>query len=131
MNAGTLLLRQVHPSFVQRDRITSQVFAPRPSNQNHLSVYDGDQISAEASWQHYTGELRLKSAGVVGVAVSECTSEGIQARADPSDFPEHALIEFGEMGKGCARAVAKRLRVAAEERGWLYREEHVLQEACS
>ena len=123
MNSGTLLLRQVHPSFVQKGRITSQVFAPRSSDQNRLSVYDGDQIPAETAWQHYTSELHRRSAGVVAVTVSECVIEGLQACADPSDFPEHALIKFGKIEKGRIRAVAKRLRVAAEKRGWLYREE--------
>ena len=123
MNVGTLLLRQVHPSFVQRGRITSQVFTPTSSDQNRLSVYDGDLISAEAAWTHYTSELYLRSAGVVAVTVSECVNMGLQARADPSDFPEHAVIEFGKIDRSRSRAVAKRLRVVAEERGWLYLEE--------
>ena len=123
MNVGTLLLRQVHPSFVQRGRITSQVFSPTPKDQNRLSVYDRDQISAEAAWMHYTSQLHLMSAGVVAVTVSECVNEGLQAWADPSDFPEHAVIDFGKIDRSRFRAVAKHLRVAAEERGWLYQEE--------
>ena len=123
MNAGTLLLRQVHPSFVQRGRITSQVFSPTPKDQNRLSVYDGDQISAEAAWMHYTSQLHLRSVGVVAVTVSECVNMGLQACADPSDFREHAVIEFANIDRSRSRALAKRLRVAAKERGWLYREE--------
>ena len=124
MNDRTLLLRQVHPSFVQGDRITSQVFTPRSSDQNRLSVYDGDQISVEAAWGHYEGELHLRSAGVVAVTVSECVSLGLQACRDPSHFPEHAVIAFRRIEKGCIRTLAKRLRVSAEERGWLYRKEY-------
>ena len=123
MNPETLLLRQVHPAFVQADRVTSQVFTPRVNDQNRLSVYDGDQISAEQAWGHYTEELHLLSAGVVAVTVAECLKEGLSARADPTDFPEHAVIEFGAMGKGDIRTVAKRLRVVSEQRGWLYRQE--------
>ena len=125
MNPETLLLRQVHPAFVQADRITSQVFTPRATDQNRLSVYDGDQISAEQAWKHYTEEQRLMSAGVVAVTVAECLKEGLNAYPDPSDFPEHVVIEFGEMGKGRTKAVAKRLRVVAEQRDWLYREEEL------
>ena len=121
MNDLTLLLRQVHPTFVQRDRITSQVFTPRTGGPNRLSVYDGDQISAEAAWEHYENKLNLRSNGVVAVTVSECGGIGLQARPDPSDFPEHAVIEFGSTVKGYIRAAAKRLRVAAEQRSWLYR----------
>ena len=122
MNDATLLLRQVHPSFVQNDRITSQVFKPRSNHQNRLSVYDGDQISAEAAWQHYMERLHLASAGVVAVTVSECTRQGLQAYPDPTDFPEHAVIDFGQMQKRGIRTTAQRLRDAAQDRGWLYRE---------
>ena len=52
MNNETLLLRQIHPSFIQAGHITSQAFRPTPKDQNKLSVYDGDQISAEDAWQH-------------------------------------------------------------------------------
>ena len=123
MNAGTLLLRQVHPSFVQRGRITSQVFTPRLTDGNRLSVYDGDQISAESAWRHYTERQGRMSAGVVAVTVEECDGEGLEVHSDPSDFPEHAVIEFGEKDKGQIRAVAKRLRLAAEQRSWRYQSE--------
>ena len=95
MNAGTLLLRQVHPSFVQMNRITSQVFKPREEIAYRLSVYDGDQISPERAWQHYTEELCLKSVGVVAVSKAECISQGLHVCPDPRDFPEHVHIHFG------------------------------------
>lgn len=123
MNDQTLLLRQAHPSFVQSGRITSQVFTPKLSECNRLSVYDGDKIAVESAWRHYTSELGLKSAGVVAVTVFECLEEDLQPFPDPSDFPEHAVIEFGTMSRRRIRTVAKRLRVAADERGWLHRGE--------
>jgi hypothetical protein len=123
MNDETLLLRQVHPSFVQGDRITSQVFTPRTQGGNRLSVYDGDQIEPETSWRHYTARLRHASTGVMAVSVLECTRQGLQAYPDPTDFPEHAVIDFGQMQGGKVKATAKRLRTAAADRGWLYREE--------
>ena len=124
MNADTLLLRQVHPAFVQMGRITSQVFTPRSTDGNRLSVYDGDQITPEDAWRHYTRTLNRESAGVVAVSVSECSNRGLQATADPVDFPEHAVIQFGALGKGQIQAIAKRLRTAAQERGWLYQMEN-------
>ena len=122
MNPETLLLRQVHPGFVQTDGITSQVFTPKRLNGVQLSVYDGEQISAEAAWAHYTGELQNKSIGVVAVTVSECESNGLIVRPDSKDFQEHVLIEFGQMGRGRIQAVANILRDAAKKRGWLYPE---------
>ena len=123
MNAETCLLRQVHPSFIQMNRITSQVFKPRPTNFNRLSAYDGDQISAEAAWQHYTETLGFKSAGIVAITVADCTSQGLQVHPDPQDFPEHVLVDFGGLERRRIETVAKRFRAAAEERGWLYRRE--------
>jgi hypothetical protein len=63
MNAQTLLLRQIHPSFVQQGRVTSQAFRPTPKDESKLSMYDGDQITPEASWRHYTVTLRFESIG--------------------------------------------------------------------
>jgi hypothetical protein len=67
MPENTFLYRQVHPSWVQAGRITSQVFKPTPKDENKLSAYDGDRISAEKAWIHYTRELSLSSCGVVAV----------------------------------------------------------------
>jgi hypothetical protein len=44
MTEATLLLRQVHPSFIQHGRVTSQVFRPTLKDKRLLSVYDGDLI---------------------------------------------------------------------------------------
>lgn len=121
MNDETLLLRQVHPRFVQRDRVTSQVFTPRSSDANRLSVYDGDQIQPEAAWRHYTVRQTLESAGVVAVTVGECAALDLPARSDPAPFPEHAVIEFGALGRNAITRAAKRLRDVASRRGWLHR----------
>ena len=63
MNNDTLLLRQVHPSWIQNGRVTSQAFTPTPKDNGHLSSYDGDMISAEAAWRHYTNKLGYESSG--------------------------------------------------------------------
>jgi len=52
MNSGTLLHRQVNPSWVQQGRVTSQVFKPTPKDNHRLSVYDGDQVTALQAWLH-------------------------------------------------------------------------------
>lgn len=57
MTSATLLLRQVHPKFMDGSLITSQAFMPFPRDDGKLSVYDGDQIGAADAHQHYTSTL--------------------------------------------------------------------------
>jgi hypothetical protein len=118
----SLLLRQVHPNFVQNDRVTSQAFRPTPKDEGNLSVYDGDMISAEDSWKHHTG-IGLESAGVLAITVRECDAESLVVYPSPQIFPEHAHIDFNAPGvtKSDIRGKAKRLLAAALERGWQYR----------
>ena len=118
MSPGTLLLRQIHPAFVEHGRPTSQAFRPTPKDNGELSVYDGDLISAEKSWMHYTERLELQSAGVLAVTVAECRTLELNVRPDPEPFREHAVIVFAESGQ---RGKAKLLKKKAIERGWLYK----------
>ena len=69
---ATVVYRQIHPSFVQAGFPTSQAFRPTPKDESKLSVYDGDQITAENAFQHYINDLNLSSVGVMGLTVSEC-----------------------------------------------------------
>lgn len=121
MNSETLLLRQIHPSFVQNGRVTSQAFRPTPKDENRLSVYDGGRISPEASWRHFTTDPVCRSAGVMAVKHGECTEQGIPVIADGIPFPEHVHLDFTGLGKGEVERKAKVLVRHAQERGWLYR----------
>ncbi len=123
MTNSTLLLRQVNPSWIQAGRITSQVFKPTPKDENRLSVYDGDQITAEKSWRHYTGELGFSSVGVVAVTVGECQSQGLSAESDPRPFPAHVVINFDGCSGTQVEKKARHLKKAAEARDWQYRTE--------
>ena len=40
MNSKTILLRQIHPIWIQQGRVTSQAFRPTPKDENKLSVFD-------------------------------------------------------------------------------------------
>ena len=121
MNQDTLLHRQVHPNFIRNGETTSQAFTPTPKDNNQLSVYDGDMISASAAWEHYTGILGFRSGGVMSVSVTECQAIDLSVFSDPTDFPEHTLIEFGELTKRQITTKAKLLRQYANARGWLLR----------
>ncbi len=120
MTGATLLLRQIHPNFVQASFATSQAFRPTPKDESKLSVYDNDQITAEESWIHYTTKLQLLSVGTVAVSVAECEAENLPARPDPKPFPEHAVIDFTGLSDGQCRSKSKKLQAKALERGWLY-----------
>ena len=119
MTPATLLFRQVNPSWIKNGRITSQVFKPTPKDAGCLSVYDGDQITAESSWRHYT--IKYQSDGVVAVTVCECKEHDLCVKHDPEPFPEHVVIKFIGYSKSQIEKKAKRLKEAAEIRGWQYK----------
>lgn len=121
MNQDTLLHRQVHPSFVRDDYPTSQAFTPTRKDNHRLSVYDGDMISAALAWEHYTKSLEYDSGGVASVSVAECGAIELSAYSDPTDFPEHALIDFSGLTGRQQRRKAKRLRDYAVARGWQFK----------
>ncbi len=120
MTETTLLLRQVNPSWIQQGRVTSQAFRPTPKDQKRLSVYDGDQITAERSWTHFTHTLGFASVGILAVTVQECADHDLAAVPDPQPFPEHAVIDYSGFAENEIKAKAKHLRTAAETRGWQY-----------
>ena len=123
MTDATLLLRQVNPAWIQAGRITSQVFRPTPKDSKRLSVYDGDQISAEYARSHYVKELGYASVGVVAVTVAECEEQDLPVAPDPVPFPEHVVIKFDGHTNSQIKTKAKLLTQAAETRGWQYRTE--------
>lgn len=125
MTAGTLLLRQVNPHWIRNGRITSQVFKPTPKDEKRLSVYDGDKVSPEGSFRHFTEKLSLSSAGVMAVTMAECRQEELPVIPDPAPFPEHVVIDFISCSNSEIRTKAKLLTKAAENRGWQYQDPQV------
>jgi hypothetical protein len=117
----TLLLRQVHPGFIQDGRPSSQVFRPTPKDEFKLSVYDGDLITPEQSWRHFTGELGCRSAGVLAVTVRECSEQSLPVVSSPEVFEQHAHIDFAGCTTGQIEKKGKKLLAAALGRGWLFR----------
>lgn len=122
MNSETLLLRQAHPNFVKDNLVTSQAFIPFPRDDGNLSVYDGDQISARDSFEHYTRVLGNRSHSVWAVATREADCEGLIGRPDPlPDHPFHACIDFNAIPERAWRKAAKRLKSRALKRGCQHR----------
>lgn len=56
MTGDTLMLRQIHPNFIQNGRVTSQAFRPTPKDESRLSVDNGDMITPEACWKRFTAQ---------------------------------------------------------------------------
>lgn len=122
MNHRTLLLRQVHPNFFPEGEVSSQAFIPFPKDDGKLSTYDGDQITAEASYQHYTVDLGFESVGVWAVNGEEVASIGLIYQSDPIvGNTAHAIVDFGVLPEKECRKLAKRLKKFAVDRGSLYR----------
>lgn len=121
MNSTTILLRQVHPHFVENGEPTSQAFVPNKEDAGNLSVYDGDRIEPAASYVHYTETLGNRSAGVWGVTCGEVEEAGLRSAPDPLEhFPEHAVVDFTAHSAGRYRALAKKLKAKAVARGCLH-----------
>ncbi len=129
MNQDTLLLRQVHPSFVQADSIssqafsiTSQVFKPTPKDEGKLSVYNGQKFTAEGSYHHFIATNPNGSIGVLGVTSNECDTEALPCVEDNNPFDGHATIDFNGLSNNQVDKKAKKLKALALNRGWLYKQ---------
>lgn len=120
MTPDTLLLRQIHPNFVQDGRVTSQAFRPTPKDEFHLSVDNGDRLTAEAAWRRFTADPACTSAGVQAVSRSDCAAQALPVIEDGRPHPEHCSIDFSAFEKKAIEKKAKLLRAAAATRGWLF-----------
>ena len=129
MDSTTLLLRQIHPSFVQDGRVTSQAFRPTPKDQGKLSIYDGDQIDPEPSWQHYTQEVGNDSVGVMGLLGSECDSLDLLYALTEVPYPQHGEIDFNHLNPTHRVKISKKLKAKAVARNWLFRAPVELEQA--
>jgi hypothetical protein len=99
MTPDTLLLRQIHPSFVQRGRVTSQAFRPTPKDDRHLSVDNGDRLTAEDACHRFIANPACTSAGVQAVSQSDCNAQTLPVIEDGRPYPEHCYIDFSDFEK--------------------------------
>lgn len=129
MEKETLLHRQVHPSFVQADKIsvqvfiTSQVFKSTPKDNNKLSVYNSEKFTAKESFFHFISEPKNNSIGVVSVNLKECSLEELNVVEDNLPFDGHCYIDFKDLTPNQVEKKAKKLKIAAINRGWQYKSE--------
>lgn len=132
MNSDTLLHRQINPSWVQNDVVSSQAFIneksiaslafnPSDKDKNKLSVYNGDKYTAEESYMHFTESL--SSAGVLSVTVEEVSSlPDLFAYEDNNPFNGHSIIDYTKVPtKTQVEKRARKLKGIAIARGWTYK----------
>jgi hypothetical protein len=129
MTEETILLRQVHPSFLDNGEATSQAFFPFPKDKGLLSVDDGDLTTAAAAFTHFTEKRKLESAGTWGVSCAEVKSTELDYRSDPvaedkaqgiPANPAHAVIDFGARDEKACRKLARKLKAYANTRKRLH-----------
>jgi len=116
----TMLFRQVHPSFVQAGKVSSQVFRPTPKDKSKLSMYNGDKIDPVKAFEHYTAVLKFSSVGVFGLEKQETDAQNIPVIDDSAPFFEHCSLDFSAFSKSQIERMAKILKVISERRGWLF-----------
>jgi len=131
-----LLYRQVHPSMVQGDTPSNQVFdanvswpsseAFRPGHQDAgcLSVVQGSKTTPKESYEHYVDDLGLTSAGVWAVTVGEAQHVKRRVVDDAglvAEIPFHAYVDFRDCSSpNQMKKYSPKLRDAAKSRGPLY-----------
>ena len=53
VNSDEILMRQIHPTFIQDGRITSSVFEPMKKDKGHLSCTAKSKITEEEAYRVY------------------------------------------------------------------------------
>jgi hypothetical protein len=132
MNGDTLLHRQIHPSWVQNDIISSQAFlaesniaslsfTPSEKDENKLSVYNGEKYTAEESFIHFT--MNFNSTGVLSVSIDEVNTIGnLIVTEDNNPFDGHTVIDYTDISTSTqVKKKAKKLKNIAAARGWTHK----------
>lgn len=112
------LFRQVHPDWIQAGRPTSQAFRPSPKDEGLLSVARGSKTTAAAAFELHTQRRSLRSVGVWGFRLRDCSEIGLDAYDDPVATPvpdpAHAVVDFLSLGHNDIRAKSQLLKARAE-----------------
>lgn len=125
-----LLLRQIHPSWIQEDEVSTAAFTPESvttlafkATKEHnfkLSTAHQEMIGAEEAWERHTQQLGRTSVGVMAVSVDECHAQELPAIHDRYEFEDHVSIDFNGLSNGKRDRKASALRTAAQQRGWQF-----------
>lgn len=134
MKGETLLHRQIHPSWVQNDNISSQAFLtenniaslsfmPSEKDENKLSFYNGEKFTAEQSFIHFTNNFA--STGVLSVSIDEINTIGdLRVEEDNNPFNGHTVVDYSNViSTTQVKKKAKKLKNIAVTRGWTHKKD--------
>lgn len=115
------LLRQLHPSWRQGERITSQLFKPTRKDEGRLSADRGSKVSCDVAYETHRSNGH-PSDGVYAVTVGEVRDEAkLTSYDDPQpEKPAHAYVDMTGLTNRQADAAAGLLRDLAVGRGCLH-----------
>jgi hypothetical protein len=123
-----VLLRSVHPSWVDQGKPTSLAFKPTGKDAGCLSVARSTVVTPQEHFDEFTGHLGLSSDGIWGVSVDEVQSASSRAIDDqlsssrPDPCPRgHSYVDYRDLDTGGAiKSRARVLLAAAVYRGPLF-----------
>jgi len=126
-DAGELLFRQIHPSFVRDGRPSSQAFRPTKKDDGKLSVARSSLTTAERAFHSHTVLLGLPSHGTWALSVQECAQHELKVFPNPllappeliAD-PAHAFIDFRGLSNSRTESKSTQLRNDAMDRGCVH-----------
>ncbi len=122
MNDNSLLLRQIHKSFIKTDGyVMEEAFKPRERDNGRLSLYDSDIMNPKESFDHYNNLRNCVSSGVMAFSVGEVSSVDLQAFSSPSENnPAHAHIDLSYLSENDKDIKVRLLGIFANNRKRVY-----------
>jgi hypothetical protein len=116
---GTFIHRQIHPSWLQDGKVTSQAFSATKKDEGKLSVDHGGMVLPKEAFDLHT-QSGLKSLGVLSLTFAEIRSQNLGVIHDREGRASHCHIPVTELSNKERKTIAKVLRGIAVERGWQY-----------
>lgn len=133
--------RQIHPDAVSGSALNTLAFKPSEAD-NAVSTFDGNQISAQTSYNYWVNDMKKKSVGVVALIDDELKGFSIDFPFDGNKItvtcaisvdingkpiPSHTNLIYPEyINKHQVKAIQRYLCKKASERGWIYKTEEAL-----
>jgi hypothetical protein len=121
-----VMLRQIHPTFIEDGEPSSQPFRPTPKDENKLSVDRGSKTTPAGAYDLFVAS-GLKSVAVYGVSVAEFGDQGVSCHPDAIEAgdgivanPAHAFADYSAHADSKQKTVAKRIKLKAIARGRLH-----------
>lgn len=129
MHEDTLLHRQVHPTFLDKEgRPTRQVFLLFPKDMGKLSLYNGDKWPPEDAYLNHT-EAGYKSIGSFSVTPKEIAQvkdelglDLLQEIEDNDPFDGHVSVDQLHLSEKVQKDVRTLLLAHAVQRDWTYQQ---------